>query len=298
MISGENFLGNKKAVSYLNKSLEKGFISHAYLFNGPRHIGKTTLALYFASELLNDDARQVMQNPDLLFVTPNEDEKQISVEAIRNLQKDLSLYPYKSKYKIAIIGNAELMNKAAANALLKTLEEPGETSVLILVSSESNKILDTIKSRCQIINLSSVPEKIIEEFLMKKNNDKSIIKDAVEFSQGRAGMAIELCNNEGYLQTMKAREKQIIGFFDADDNFKKLENAAEICSLDSEEISKVLDVWTMVLRSELLKSVEKKDIVRCKKIKNAIEKIASIEEDILEKNVNVRLAIENLCLGF
>ncbi len=298
MISGENFLGNKKAVSYLNKSLEKGFISHAYLFNGPRHIGKTTLALYFASELLNDDARQVMQNPDLLFVTPNEDEKQISVEAIRNLQKDLSLYPYKSKYKIAIIGNAELMNKAAANALLKTLEEPGETSVLILVSSESNKILDTIKSRCQIINLSSVPEKIIEEFLMKMDDDKSVIKDAVEFSQGRAGMAIELCNDKEYLQTMRERGKQIIGFFDTDDNFRKLENAAEICSLDSEEISKVLDIWTMALRSELLKSVEKKDIVRCKKIKNAIEKIASIEEDILEKNVNVRLAIENLCLGF
>lgn len=298
MISGENFLGNKKAVSYLNKSLEKGFVSHAYLFNGPRHIGKTTLALYFASELLNDDARQVMQNPDLLFVTPNEDEKQISVEAIRNLQKDLSLYPYKSKYKVAIIGNAELMNKAAANALLKTLEEPGETSVLILVSSESNKILDTIKSRCQIINLSSVPEKIIEEFLMKMDDDKSVIKDAVEFSQGRAGMAIELCNDKEYLQTIRERGKQIIGFFDTDDNSRKLENAAEICSLDSEEISKVLDIWTMALRSELLKSVERKDIVRCKKIKNAIEKIASIEEDILEKNVNVRLAIENLCLGF
>jgi DNA polymerase-3 subunit delta' len=302
MISEENFLGNEKKVGYLNRILDKRLISHAYLFEGPEHIGKTTLALRFAAEILGDSFENVLNNPDLIFVSASEDEKQIGVETIRDLQKNLSLYPYKAKYKIALIEKAELMNRTAANSLLKTLEEPGQTSILILVSSDSGKLLDTIKSRCQILNFGVAPEAALEKFLSRQNENISLkdIEDILELSQGKAGIAVNMLKDSEFLRKTKEEKNEILNFFNIK-NFKKLENAALVYQMEKEEVIDTLDLWIWTLRVELLKSFNEQneaEILHMRKMKNAIEKITSVKEDISDRNVNVRLAIENLCLGF
>lgn len=296
MIQTEKFCGNQKNVHYLNKILEKGFVSHAYLFEGPEHVGKTTLALRFAAELLGDSFENVLRNPDLIFVSPDKEEKQISVDTVRELQKNLSLYPYKAKYKVALIEKTEFMNRTAANSLLKTLEEPGQTSIIILITSDSEKILDTIKSRCQILNFNIVSSAAIESFL-GANNKKSEDKEAVELSQGKPGVAISLLEDIELLNKVKKGKEEILRFFNYN-NFEKMEKAVPIHTMEKEEVIGVLDLWISTLRKEMLVSVDDKEITRVKKIKNAIDKIISVRKDILENNVNLRLAIENLCLSF
>lgn len=296
MIAEDKFAGNKKTLRYLNKTLEKGCVSHAYILEGPEHVGKMTLALLFASELLGDSYENVLRNPDLLTVTAQEDKAEIEVDAIRELQKSLSLYPFKSKYKVAIIEKAELMNRTAANALLKTLEEPGKTSVLILVSSDMGKLLPTIKSRCQILNLNTAAREELEGFLMARGAG-SDTSDILELSEGKAGMAIALAQNKDLLKSMRDNSRKILEFFDSN-NFQKMEAAAAIGLMDKKEAAKILDIWTSALRRELLGALSAGKKERTAKLEAALVKTMSVKEDILSNNVNLKLAIENLCLGF
>jgi DNA polymerase-3 subunit delta' len=291
MIDNGEFIGNAKVVRYLDKALEKSFVSHAYLFEGPAGVGKTTLALRFASELLDESYERVRKNPDLLFITVQDDESQIDVDAIRTLQKDLSLYPFKSRYKVAIIEKAEFMNRTAANSLLKTLEEPGKTSVLILLSSDTGKLLDTIKSRCQTISLNPVSSVEMEARLTGKN-----AKEAIRLAQGRPGVAISLLEDAELFQETETTSGQVLDLLDAD-NFQRMQQAATVGALDKREAARVLDLWTTTLRQELTKNLGR-DVARTTKIRAAIEKTMTTKEDILSTSVNLRLAIENLCLSF
>jgi len=111
----KNIIGNKKILDMLQKSYDMGKLSHAYLFEGPDHIGKKTFALEFCRLVLEDVTEDIEKNPDLIILCPDEDKKQIIIEQIRDLEKKLSLYPYSSKYKIAIIKEADMMTKAATH---------------------------------------------------------------------------------------------------------------------------------------------------------------------------------------
>ena len=160
-------IGNEQIVDMLERSYRLGKLSHAYLFDGPEHIGKKTLALAFCKLILQNGstreygANNIEENPDLVILRPDEDKKQIIIEQIRDLQKKLSLFPYSAKYKVAIIEQADMMSKSAANSILKTLEEPSSTTILMLLTSNSVNLLDTIKSRCQTLKFLPVKRKVL-----------------------------------------------------------------------------------------------------------------------------------------
>lgn len=300
MILEENFLGNEKIRNYFDKALQKGFVSHSYLFEGPEHTGKMTLALRFAAKILEDNTEDILKNPDLLNVSPDEDKKQISVEKIRDLQKDLGLYPFKAKYKVAIIDKAERMNRTAANSLLKTLEEPGKTSIIILITSDSQKILDTIKSRCQNFSFNAVSDTVLQEFLRKKKGI-SCPERIAELSQGKPGIAVRLAENPELLDEISERSGRLEKILESN-NAARLEEAASIAVLEREEVVEIFDSWISTLRKKIRQDLNgaqensrigKMDI---KKTKNAIDSIIESRREILEDNLNVRLSIENLCL--
>ncbi len=140
MITSQQYITN-----YLKKSKQKDKINHAYLFTGPAHSGKTKIANWFVSSLLN------CQKPDITEIKLLENNKQITIDQIRKLRKYLSLSPHSSLYKAAIIHNADNMNMQAANALLKTLEEPKGDTVIILTTAVPSALPDTIISRCEEI---------------------------------------------------------------------------------------------------------------------------------------------------
>jgi len=294
----DTIIGNERIAEILEKNYETGKLSHAYLFEGPEHIGKRTLALNFCKLLLNSDKKNILENPDLMILNPSDGDKQITVEKIRELEKILGLYPYRSKYKIAIIEQAEKMSRAAANAFLKTLEEPNETTILILLSSNSKNVPETIKSRCQRMKFLPVKRKLLEEFLKSKVDKKSEAERIIEISGYRPGKIIEFLEHREKVGAIMENISKFSVIIKKSENDKI--NEAEIISKDEiSEIVNMLDLWAIYCRKLLVREYEicgesKKE--HLPKIVSRINLINKTKEDILSKNINVRLTLENLLL--
>src|SRR5829696_1886996 len=158
----------------LNAALDSG-PSHAYLFRGPRGAGKRVAARAFAAEILAagsadpDDARRralldPSPHPDLVWLAPSG--AQHLVEAVRErVIRAASYRPFEGRRRVFVIDSAEAMRDESQNALLKTLEEPPGFAHLILLSSEPESLLETVASRCQPVEFSSLPSEAIESAL-------------------------------------------------------------------------------------------------------------------------------------
>ncbi len=204
-----------------------GTVAHAYLFVGPEHIGKMTLALELASALNCEQASppcklcRVCQrieegkHPDVIVIDKNsgrdaKDRKkatEIGIDTIKEmLQRGASLPPYEGRYKVFIIDNAELMSNEASNCLLKTLEEPPQHIVILLLTSEEKALLQTIVSRCQRFELKPVPTAEIEKRLTQEEGlDQGTVKLLARLSGGCLGWALTAVNDTGYLQSREQR---------------------------------------------------------------------------------------------
>ncbi|HEB01388.1 MAG TPA: DNA polymerase III subunit delta' [Candidatus Portnoybacteria bacterium] len=209
-----DIIGHQKIREFLEKSLAKQKIAHAYLFAGPEHLGKMTVALEFVKSLQcqTQTAKPCYQckscqdidqatHPDVSVIKPEikENEKarqepEIRIDQIRDLERRLSLFPAQSPYKIAIIEQTERLTREAANAFLKTLEEPTGKAVLILISS-SNFLLPTIVSRCQIIKFLPVSSKEIENYCLKSKAAKEKAEEITRLSNGQPGLAVQILKN-------------------------------------------------------------------------------------------------------
>jgi DNA polymerase-3 subunit delta' len=290
-------IGNERIANILESNCKAKKLSHAYLFEGPEHIGKKTLALNFCRLLLNDGRGDIEKNPDLTVLSPDETDSQITIEKIRELEKSLSLYPHSSKYKIIIIEQAEKMTKAASNALLKTLEEPSKTTILILITSNSKIILDTIKSRCQRFKFLPVKKKLLEKLFKEEINDKSEIERVIEMSGYRPGKIVEFINNKDRIKKAAADIKEFAEITKKGEA-ERIDRAEVFSKENIKEISNILDLWAIFLRNTLLEEYKKENCERenLSEIKRKIYLVNNIKEDILTKNVSVRLAMENLLL--
>ncbi len=310
MLLKETIIGNERAGEILEKGFKSDKLSHAYLFTGPEHLGKKTLALNFCRMLLqktpqlcgdyganSDD--DIQNNIDLTIISPDEDEKQITIEKIRDLEKKMALYPHSAKYKITIIEQAEKMNKSAANALLKTLEEPSKTAILILLASDSKNILDTIKSRCQVIKFLPVQKSLLEKFLENKIESKEEIEKIIEMSGYRPGKIIEFVNDKNKIREAEENMKRIYGITEKNTS-EKLNEAENISKKEINEIVSVLNLLVIYLRRSLIKEYKNNSCINkdnLLKIKKRIELVGRTKENLLTKNVNTKLAVENLFLG-
>ena len=167
----EEVVGQDEIVNVLKKSIDKSSISHAYLFSGTRGTGKTSIARIFAKSL--GTSEQDIYELDAASYT--------GVDNIRDLRSGVSTIPFDSQYKVYIIDEAHMLSTAAANALLKTLEEPPAHVIFILATTEKHKILDTIKSRCTIFDFNSPSAKALEPFISDtvKKEGKNIEAEAV-----------------------------------------------------------------------------------------------------------------------
>jgi len=219
--------GQEQLINYLRDAMERGTLAHAYLFVGPEHIGKMTLALELASALNCEQASppcklcRVCQrieegkHPDVIVIDKNsgrdaKDRKkatEIGIDTIKEmLQRGASLPPYEGRYKVFIIDNAELMSNEASNCLLKTLEEPPQHIVILLLTSEEKALLQTIVSRCQRFELKPVPTGEIEKRLTQVEGlDQGTVKLLARLSGGCLGWALTAVNDTGYLQSREQR---------------------------------------------------------------------------------------------
>ena len=166
----EDILGNDDVKKYLTNCIENKNFSHSYIFSGIKGVGKYSFAKDFAKCILEDSMMQ-----DYYELGP--DGKSIKVSQIRELQNVINIKPTFSKKSVYIIDDADLMTIEAQNSLLKTLEEPPEYAVIILIVHNERSILSTVKSRCVNIKFSKLSDKDIKKYLLKKDlnfEDKNI----------------------------------------------------------------------------------------------------------------------------
>jgi DNA polymerase-3 subunit delta' len=209
-----DFFGNEKAVEIIENILNTDKIPQSWLICGQKGIGKATLAYRFAKSLLigsktlaSDKSSPAVirieggSHSDLLVIEPDEDKasNEISVEQIRKISGFLRLTASETKYRIVIIDSADNMNNAAANVLLKLLEEPPAKSIFLLISHCPGRLLATIKSRCRNLNLNELSDFHASNILQTtipditpQENDK-----LTYLSGGSPGVAIELYYNNG-----------------------------------------------------------------------------------------------------
>lgn len=290
----DGIIGHKNVLNYLDKSVKNGKVSHSYLFIGPSSIGKFMVARKFAGKLIGKELSSSFAHPDVFTVSQ---EEKIKIEQIRELGRFLSLSSYSSKNKVAIVNNIEQFGKEAANALLKTLEEPPPNSVIILIASKPGKVLSTITSRCQIIRFYPVRESELANYMKRQHPD--ISDDLIKISAGRPGVALGLINNKDFYLNKQNSLK----------NFKTLfsKNIAERFDLaknivEQEDIQTVMEDWALYCREELAHKIGLSETsflgldLSVKHLNKIIKKILEVKKLIRDTNVNNLLAMENLML--
>lgn len=188
-----NLVGQPIAKEILSVSLEQGRTSHAYLFCGPDGTGKSICALAFARALVGREAPT--DHPDILVVEP--DGASLKIEQARRLQRELSLGPVTGRYRVAIIKRADKMTPEAANSLLKTLEDPPKTAVLILLAAHAHSLLPTIVSRCQVVPFRPSNPECVETFLLHAGVKPERAKACAALSGGIIGKGLLLAEEKG-----------------------------------------------------------------------------------------------------
>lgn len=203
-------IGHVKQVATLRSALVHGRLHHAYLFVGPEGVGKRTLALSLARAIhcdeRNDDfcghcancARiQAGNHPDVRVTEPLPGKKEISIQQIRDIEKELNFRSFSGRRKITVIDPATLMNLPAQNALLKTLEEPPQDSVLILVASNAGGLLPTLRSRCLRLSFGPLERDLLTSFLVAKNGVRPEEADVLAaVAMGSLGRAVRIDTEE------------------------------------------------------------------------------------------------------
>jgi DNA polymerase-3 subunit delta' len=259
-----DLLGHEWAVSLLQKHLSGGRLRHAYLFCGPDGIGRRTLALRFAQVLNHPDhrydpdhsaAKQIarLQYPDLNVVQRQEGDRDIKIDAVRGLQQMLSLSPYMSERKIALLLDFELASDGASNALLKTLEEPPGRTILLMTAESPDSLLPTIVSRCEVLllrpmNLAALADGLAARFGIEPD----LARLAAHVSGGRPGSAVHLVQSPDALD-QRARILDDLHRLLGSGRVARFQYANEFYG-EKELLVETLSVWLTYWRDILLQT--------------------------------------------
>ena len=237
---GWNIAGHDDAVVYLKQAIAGGRVGHAYLITGPAGIGRTTVALRFAMALncLNrrdggicgvcDSCRRLinpenLSHPDvtladvewqaaLLGSRSGGARQRLSIDAIRWLRRDIVTRPVLGAWKVQIVDDAGQLSDVAPDAYLKTLEEPPGSAIVILIASSPESVPETIRSRCQSIQLGLVPRADIIDVLERTGVDEGDVESIVSIARGRVGEAIRLANDPEAIAQWKSDVQQALAF--------------------------------------------------------------------------------------
>ncbi len=324
MAGFQNIIGQEQIKEHLQNAIATGKVSHAYILNGEKSSGKEFIAKVFAQTLQCEkggtepcnECRSCKQTvsknqPDIIYVS-HEKPNTISVDDIRaQVNNDVAIKPYSSKYKVYIINEAEKMTPQAQNAILKTLEEPPAYAVIMLLVSNVNTLLPTILSRCVVLNMKPVRDEQVKKFLMQELQIPDYKANVcVAFARGNVGKAKLLAASEEF-ENVKAEALSLLKYI-KDMEIQEIVSAIKKISEYKLEINDYLDIMSIWYRDALLfkATADVNHLVFREEIQ-AIRKVAGrssyegIEKVIraldtakkrLDANVNFDLAMELLLL--
>lgn len=320
----DGVVGHEEIISHLQNAIRLGKVSHAYIFGGEHGSGKKLLASLFAMTLQCQEhgiepcmkcascKKALNKNhPDIINIT-HEKPNSIGIDEIRDqLINDVGIKPYESPYKIYIVNDADKLTLQAQNALLKTIEEPPAYAVVMLLADNPDALLPTITSRCVILSLKPVGDRLVKDYLMDRMHIPDYQAEVqASFAQGNVGKAQQMANSaefteltENALRILKhSREMEVY----------ELVDAIKIMSAEKQNIYDYLDLFTMWFRDVLLfKATKEVDNLVFKEEINYIKERASVSsyegleqiidaihiaDSRLRANVNFDLVMELLFL--
>ena len=286
----DEFIGNEQIKKELKRAVDENKVSHSYMFVGIEGIGKQMIAKEFAQIVLctNEEEKGCHQckscvefmshnHPDFLYLEP--DGSSIKIEQIRYLQRKIQEKPIISNKKVYIINDADKMTAEAQNCLLKTLEEPPEYSTIILVGSNENAFLNTIKSRCMKISFQPIETKYIKQYMEETYGMTNISQNMLDAFQGSIGKAI-------ILKDKKEQYESIEGMIEKLDktDMTELIKLGEPLYQSKDEIINILDYINIIL---LKLSKENAQYANC------IDIIENTKKR-LNQNANYDMCIDNM----
>ena len=286
-----NILGNDKIKELLTNSVKNNKISHSYLFIGIEGIGKKLIAKEFAKMILCIDENKYCgscksciefdtdNNPDFKIIEP--DGNSLKIEQIREFQSKVTEKPIISNKKVYIINDSDKMTTEAQNCLLKTLEEPPEFVTIILIGSNENAFLSTIKSRCMILHFNKIQDDEIKKFLEENYQNKVNSKIMLDAFQGSIGKALQIQDKQEEYEKIE----KIIYSLENKDKIDILKMSEPIYKAKEEKFD-ILDYMNIVFINLAKKS-------------NKYAQCINIVEDAkkrLQSNANYDMCIDNMLL--
>jgi DNA polymerase III subunit delta' len=323
-----SLLGHEWAVELLSQHVAQGQVRHAYLLTGPQGVGRRTLALRLAQALNCPQPTtpgqpclkcstcqriQKMAYTDLSVVQAEVAGGTLKVEQVRELQHSLSLAPYEGRYRVALLLRFEEAHPSAANALLKTLEEPSPQVVLVLTAESAESLLPTIVSRCEVLRLRPVSQDNLAAGLQTVYGlEAERAKLLAHLSAGRPGAALRLHANPAEMEQRQEWLDDLYRLIAASrvKRFTYIEPLARKKE-EKEKLYNILLTWLSFWRDIMLKTSgaeaavvnldwepEIEAIASQLSVASAREAVRAIERMLeqLDRNINTRLAGEVLML--
>ena len=318
----KGIVGHEDIIAHFKSSIETGNVAHAYIISGDAGSGKKALAYAFAETLECEaggtEACGTCQSclqvstgnyPDIITVT-HEKPNLISVDEVRDqLINTIDIKPYKGKYKIYIIPDAELLNVQAQNAMLKTIEEPPAYAVILLLTTNLDKLLETVKSRCLKLQTKPIRERDVLAYLtnvMGLTKEKAYF--CLDFAQGNLGKAIKLAGNDEYAAIVDSVVGVLANIDEMDvETLGKAVKDIEQFKMSMNDYMDLMMMWygdAMKVTGNVDKILFKNEFSTLKKqagkltfksIEDKIDAIAKAEQRLLA-NANFEVTIELLLL--
>lgn len=331
------YIGHVNIKNHFTRSITKNHFHHSYIFSGPNNLGKYSIAKTFLHAILCEEKNGMKPcntctsciylkqgiHPDFHEIQREIDKdtknlkKNISIDQIKQVQEKLSIKSFMNAYKAVLILEADTLSDKASNALLKTLEEPAKNTIIILILSNIQNVLKTIRSRSQIFHFYPLSLNEIYNHLISIGALRDTARNISKIANGRPGIAIEYYRNnkkfEDYIENMKKCElmleiplyKRLIV---ASEEISKIKKNA---SHTKEYVLTQLDTWAFLLRDILLAKnlcddlvqnyfLEEKIKILAKnigeeKLKNMIKNMYEAKTYIFQ-NVSPQYAYENFLI--
>lgn len=336
-----SFVGNEASVNLLRAAYSNARVSHSYAFSGPPHIGKTTLALWFAQLLLcinpSSDppepcgecmaCRKVQHgtHPDVqVYDLERQDRdsnrgtpsRELGIDAVRQIVSDIGLLPFEADRKMYIVGDAERLTDEATNSLLKTLEEPPAYAVLILLVTDAASLPDTVRSRVTVVRLSPAStEQVLSCLQSQPGVSNGMATRVASLAAGRPGWAINALSKPAIVEKHDANIQTLLEVLSrgADKRIQLAEHLNKRwASGNRDELYDCLFDWLGFWRELLLHSPDSSDTTPNSDPSVLLDKLPSMDIttlascaqstldtiSMIDQNVNVRMALENLLLGY
>jgi DNA polymerase-3 subunit delta' len=316
-----DIVGHEKQLAMLRLGLKKGRLHHAYLFVGLDGVGKRTIAFSLAQAIHCAERQEDFcgacsacvriqrgNHPDVRFIGQLDKKKEITIQQIREVEKDLSYRSFSGGRKIVIIDPATLMNVPAQNALLKTLEEPPPNSLIILIGQNAGGLAPTVRSRCLQVAFGPLPRALMATYLvLQKGTSEEQATCLAALAMGSLGTALKIEEGE-WLEKRQAWGTMVSSLRVGD--FRAAMSAAETIAGNRDDALRFLEWGASWYRDLLIYAVTRNsdEIVNLDMIDSLAKQSASIAlqqllasasqtveaSGLIQRNVNRRMVIEDL----